>query len=330
MISTQKRSSAAVKRVFRDAVSITWDLYKIMIPVIVAVKILQEMDLIQYLAAPLLPLMQLVGLPGEMGFVWAAAIVNGVYSGVILLIAFVEHTPLSTSQMTVICTMMLVAHALPVELRIAQRSGTRLPFQMASRLLGAFILGWFLHQAYSLTGTLDSSATMLLNTGAPSGGAAKPLALWAVGEVRTLVWIFFIILALLGGMRLLEHFGIIGAINRMLTPVLAFVGIGPGAATVTMIGLTLGIAYGGGLIIHQARSGTVPPRDLFYSITLMGLSHSLVEDTFLMMMMGAHISGLLLGRVVFSLIVVGALTAICRRLPRGWAERALWHGAGCN
>lgn len=296
-----------------------------MVPVIIAVKILKELDLIRFFAAPLTPVMQVVGLPGEMGFVWAAAIVNGVYSGIILLIAFVEHTPMSTGQITVICTLMLVAHHLPVELRIAQKAGTRLPFQAVSRLLGAFVLGWILHQAYTITGTLGEPGRMLLGPDSPSAGGEKSLLLWAAGEARTLAGIFFIILLLLSCMRLLDRFGIIKAVNRMLAPALALVGIGPGATTVTMIGLTLGIAYGGGIIIHEARSGRVPPRDLFYSITLMGLSHSIVEDTLLMLMVGAHISGVLLGRLLFSVVVIGVLAAVCRRLPVGWAERGLWH-----
>lgn len=316
--------AAAAKQVFRNALSITWDLYRIMIPVIIVVKILQEMDMVRYLAAPLTPVMQVVGLPGEMGFVWAAAIVNGVYSGIILAISFAEQTPLSTSQVTVICTMMLVAHALPVELRIAQKSGARLPFQAAFRMFGAFLLGWLLYHAYSLTGTLDAPARIFLSPDAGVGAADRSLAFWAAGEARTLAGIFLIILVLLAGMRLLDRFGVIGFMNRLLAPALASVGIGPRAATVTMIGLTLGIAYGGGLIIHEAKSGTVPPRDLFYSVTLMGLSHSIVEDTLLMLMVGAHISGVLLGRVVFSLAAISVLAAVCRRLPAGWGEGALW------
>jgi hypothetical protein len=318
---------SAAKQILRNAVSITWDLYKIMIPLIIAVKLLQEMDLIRYLAAPLSPVMKVVGLPGEMGFVWAAAILNGVYAGIILMVTFLEHVPLTTAQVTVICTMMLVAHALPVELRIAQKSGTRLVFQAFSRLLGAFVLGWLLKVFYSLTGTLEEPARVLFSPESASGAGSKTLVMWAAGEIRTLVGIFLLIIVLLAGIRILDHFGVIRAINRMLRPVLSVVGIGPGATTVTMIGLTLGIAYGGGLIIHQAKSGEIPPRDLFFSVTLMGLSHSLVEDTLLMVLIGAHVSGVLAARIAFSLAAVALIAAICRRLPEGWAEQVLGHGA---
>ena len=45
-----------------DIFKITLDLYKIMIPVIIAVKILEELGGIKYIAYALSPLMQLVGL----------------------------------------------------------------------------------------------------------------------------------------------------------------------------------------------------------------------------------------------------------------------------
>jgi hypothetical protein len=327
MTFTKKNPTEAAKQVLRDAVSITRDLYKIMIPLVIIVKVLQEMDLIRYLAAPLSPVMQLVGLPGEMGFVWAAAIINGVYAGIILLVAFVEHSPLSIAQVTVICTMILVAHALPVELRIAQKSGTRLGFQALCRLLGAFMLGGLLYLLYDFTGTLEEDARLLFTPESPSGGGAETPAVWAAGQARNLAGIFVIIIILIAGMRILDHFGVIRAVNRMLRPALALVGIGQEASTVTMIGLTLGIAYGGGLIIHQAKSGTVPPRELFFSITLMGLSHSLVEDTLLMMMIGAHISGVFFARIAFSLAIVAFIAGVCRRLPKAWAERFFWQGA---
>ena len=46
---------------------ISLELYKIMVPIIIVVKVLQELGLIVWLARPLAPVMHVVGLPGEMG-----------------------------------------------------------------------------------------------------------------------------------------------------------------------------------------------------------------------------------------------------------------------
>ena len=52
--------------VFRQTWAMAWMLYKIIIPMLILVKILIELDLIKYLAVPLEPLMSLMGLPHEM------------------------------------------------------------------------------------------------------------------------------------------------------------------------------------------------------------------------------------------------------------------------
>jgi hypothetical protein len=307
-----------------DAFRASIDLFKIMIPVIIVVKILQELGLIHYLALPLSPVMKVVGLPGEMGLVWATAMINNPYSAIVVLLSLVKETPISTAQATILCTMMLLAHSLPVELRIAQKSGPRLMFQAFLRLTCAFLLGWFLNLIYSQFGLLQEPATLLLKAESEGIVPTPSLFGWAADQVRNLLSIFLLVLGLFLLMRLLQKLKITDAMNRILRPVLKRMGIGPKASTITVIGLTLGIVYGGGLIIHEARRGGVDKRDVFYSLSLMGLSHGLFEDTLLMMMIGGHLSGILWARLVFSLLAVALLVRLGRLLSEGFCDRFLW------
>jgi hypothetical protein len=322
----EKRSSplSELTGLFSDAFKLSLDLFKIMIPVIIAVKILQELDLIKYLATPLGPVMKVVGLPAEMGLVWATAILNNLYGAIVVLLSLVKDTPISTAQATVLCVMMLVAHTLPIELKIAQTSGPRLMFQAFCRLISALLIGWLLHIFYSRSGLLQEPVNILFRPETKSLSGEEPLSLWALGEVQNLLSIFLIILGLFLLMRLLQKLKIIDAMNRMLSPVLKLMGIGPKASAITVIGLTLGISYGGGLIIHEARSGRVHKKDVFYSLTLMGLSHALIEDTLLMLMVGGRLSGVFWARLAFSLMAVTLLVKITTRLPVAFCDRFLW------
>lgn len=85
--------------------------------------------------------------------------------------------------------------------------------------------------------------------------------------------------------------------------------------TVTILGMVLGISYGGGLIIRDVSSGRLSAKDVFFSMSLMGLSHAIVEDTFLMMSLGGNITGLLLARVGFTWLVIACLVRIVNRMP---------------
>ncbi|MFP3928252.1 MAG: DMT family transporter [Desulfobacteraceae bacterium] len=308
----------------KEALSVSYHLFKIMIPVLVAVKILKELGLIEYLAVPLRPVMGVVGLPAEMGLVWATAMLNNIYSSIIVLLALVEDAPLNTAQATVLGTMILVAHTLPVELKIAQASGARLLFQAFVRIGGAMFIGWALNLAYSGLGVLQGPAKILVSPEAAGGPADHTLLSWAAREAMNLVSIFGIIVGLLIMMRILTRLRIIDLMNRLLRPVLGLMGIGPKASAIAIIGITLGISYGGGLIIREARSGRVDKRDVFYSLTLMGLAHSLIEDTMLMVMIGGDLSGLLWARLALALASVSCLVKLTSRLPSSFCDRFLW------
>lgn len=309
------------KSLVKDAFNASYELFKVMIPILILVKVLQEMGMIQYLAYPLRPVMELVGLPAEMGLVWAFAIINNIYTGMIVLISLIGDNPLTTAQATILGMLMLVGHGLPVECAIARRSGARFLFQCFMRLFGAFVFAFILHQIYSRTGTLQDPALMLFSA---ENTANASISTWAIEQVKNLASIVIVIFSLLVMMRLLQAIRAIDFMNWLLRPVLKLIGIGPKASAITVIGLTMGLSYGGGLIINEANRGTVDKEDIFYSLTLMGLCHSIIEDTLLIMLIGGHISGIFWGRLILSVIAMAIIVQIIRRLPNTIKNRYLW------
>ena len=316
------RFATFLKDVIKEAGQVSLHLFKIMIPILIGVKILQEAGLIAYLALPLDPVMRIMGLPGETGLVWATAMVNNLYSAIIVFLSLSDSMQLSVSQVTVLSTVMLVAHAIPIEVKIAQSAGTRFVFQALTRIGGGLLLGWILHLIYSLTGTLQQANTIFWQGDVPA--QPPPIPVWALGQIKNLALIFCIILVLVALMRIMHKLRIVDGLTWVLRPVLRFLGIGREAATLTIIGMVMGLTYGGGLIIRESRSGTMEARDVFASLTLMGLTHSLIEDTLLLTMIGAHLSGILWARLLFSLLVVAGLVRLLPLLPRGFVHHALY------
>ena len=305
----------------RNALRVSLELFKIMIPVLVVVRVLERLGIIELLAAPLSPFMALAGLPPETGLAWAAAMFNSIYAGLLVLASMPLAEPLTTAQVTVLSTMLLVAHGLPVELRIAARAGVRYLVQLVLRCGGALLLGMTLDRTFSALNVLQEPAQMLW---APPPQADPSWLSWAVDQATNLGSIFLIILGLMAFLRLLEALRATELMHRLLAPLLGMLGIGREAGSITIVGLTLGLSYGGGLIIHEAESGRVSSRDVFYAVSLMGLCHSLFEDTLLMLLTGAHLSGILWGRLAFSLVAVALLVRLTRRLPDSVFER--WCG----
>ena len=64
------------------------------------------------------------------------------------------------------------------------------------------------------------------------------------------------------------------------------------------------------MIIRESQNGTIHPRDIFFALVLMGLFHSLVEDTLLMMLLGGSLWGFFVGRLIFALLAVWLLVRL--------------------
>lgn len=303
---------------FKDILSTSFNLFKLMIPIIIVVKIIEELGGIDYIAITLEPLMTFVGLPASMGLVWATTMLTNIYGGMIIFISMASHESLSVAQVTVLGSMMLIAHALPIELRIIQKAGVRFVYVFLLRVLGALFLGFILHQIYS-TGDYFSQANQALWN--PSLNTDKTLLAWVTNQLKTFFQVFLIIAALMTFLRILKVSGIENLIASALQPLLRLIGLTKNTTSITIIGVLLGIIYGGGLLINEAKSGKINKTEVFGSLTLLALLHSVIEDTILIMLMGAHISGALFFRVFFALILTSVIIHLVKKLSNDRLER---------
>ncbi len=299
------------KNLLRDTLKTSAALFKIIIPLSIITKILTDAGVTDYLGQMLAPVMQFLGLPGSMGLVWATAMVTNIYGGITVFAALAPEANLTVAQVTVLTTMMLVAHSLPVEVRITQVAGLRLWTMLTLRIGCALVLGWLLYQIYAAGNFLQSPNEALW-----SPPLRDPSWLgWAQAEVKNLAAIFLIILGLIFLMRLLAWLKIIDLLEKLLEPILTRLGMSRAAAPTTIIGMILGLSYGGGLIIQEAHSGRLGKHNVFFSLALLSICHSIIEDGLLMALLGGHLSGVLWARVGFSLLVIFLLVQMIRRIP---------------
>lgn len=308
MISLYK----AVKETFNDAVSTTFLLLKIMIPISIIVKLLDEVGVVHSVGSLLTPVMSFVGLPGATGLVWATAMITNIYGGLVVFVSIVSMYPFSVAQVTVLATMILIAHSLPVEVSIARRTGVRIWFILFLRIGSAFLVGILLSGFFSITGLFQESADMFWKP------EIQDLSFfgWVLNQLQNYLMIFLIIFLLLGLMNLLKRLKILDWMNRFLEPGLEHLGMSKEAAPVTMIGLTLGISYGGGIIIKEIISGKISDKDAFLSVSFLSLSHSLIEDTLLMITIGASLIGILFARLAFTIGIMLCLLWIISHLSK--------------
>lgn len=288
-------------------------LFKILIPISILIKILQETGGINYVSNFFDPLMQLMGLPGEMGIVWASAIFGNLYGGLLAFYSLQSTVSLTVAQVTILMTALLIAHSFLMEVVVVYKAGLKWIPIVLFRLGMAVVVGIFLNFFYSATNLLQEPTSQIMTLSAP---ADQSITAWIINELKNYISIAFIILALITVLEILKRIGLIAKLNKLLEPILNFIGMTSKIVPLTIIGLTLGLAYGGALIIDETRATSISKKDIFYSLLLMSLFHSIIEDTMLVASAGGNWSGIVLFRFVFAFIT----TAILIRITRNWDD----------
>ena len=290
---------------------IYWELARIIIPVTIATEILSRLGLIKAVAPALAPVMALFGLPPELGLPWLTGMLVGIWAAVPMVFVLLPMGALSTADITVFSALLLFAHALPIEQKIIQRAGPGLIITTLLRVGGGMLYAFLLHHVLQATGWLAGPMQPAWIPMAADGGWVG----FFIGLAKAMSMMLAMLLALSFGMEILRVTGVMGWLMRLLAPVLRLAGIRGEAAELTSVGLFLGISYGGGLLIREARSGRVSPRQVFISCVFMGFAHSVIEDTAIVMSVGANIWGVLAGRVAFAIAATALIAAILRAIP---------------
>lgn len=301
---------------WKEIFDVTWTLYKIMIPMIIVIKVVEEFGGIELLSQWLSPVMSLVGLPSEMGLVWATTLVTNMYAGLVIFMSI--DTDLTVAQVSILGTLMLLAHSLPVEVAVAKKAGVGIAITLIIRIGGGLLMGWILHQIYQGGDLLNTPAEVIWRH-APVSDLSY--VVWIIDQLKSLAMIFVVIAALMTLLRLLKWLGIEKLMAILLRPILSVLGISREATNLTIVGITLGVSFGGGLLINEAKRGHISPRDIFVAMMLLNLLHSLIEDTLLILLIGADFMTIFWGRIVFSVTVIGVLVFVLKRLDESTCRK---------
>jgi len=127
------------------------------------------------------------------------------------------------------------------------------------------------------------------------------------GAGRQVLQIAIIVIPLMVAMQFLEEFKILEKVSRRLEKVVSIIGISGAGALPLLVGMTLGLAYGAGMIIKYGRDGKLTQREMILIITFLSLNHSLFEDVLLFVAIGAQGTILQIIRMVVAVSFTAAL-----------------------
>jgi len=231
--------------------------------------------------------------------------------------------PLNPAEVTVLCAIALVAHNLIVESTVQQKAGTPWWWMLAVRLGSGAVVGALV--AWSIAALEGAGLPALwlrivpVASEAPATApaamsAGEFLARWARDAFGVIVKLVTLVTAMMVGTEWIRASGLMQRLERACLPLLRFFGLSERLAYPWLTAQILGVAFGAGLLIEEMRDrASYPPRAVRDLHTSIGVSHSVFEDTILLVSLGASLFWIMVPRLLWAALVVRVL----RPLPFG-------------
>tara|TARA_Y100000994_G_scaffold160263_1_gene131466 strand:+ start:257 stop:1228 length:972 start_codon:yes stop_codon:yes gene_type:complete len=308
-----------VKELTKSSLEITYELFIIMIPTLIVVKILDELGFVEILNNFCAPLMFLLGLPEAISLVFTTSMLTSPYAGLIVFSGLPADMPFTAAQASVLGLLILFTHSLPIEVIICRKAGVRARAMIFIRLGLGILSCYLLNLFFQVTGYMNYPATILL----PSLESAPDLFSWGLSQLKGLGMIFIIIIALVIILDFLKYIGVERLIEKALKPFLNFLGVGEKASTIAVVGVTLGIGFGAGLLIKEVKTGKLHYKDVFGVLVLVGMLHSIIEDTAVVSLIGSNIIITLFLRAVLTLCIVYIFMRLGANLTKEFWQKHL-------
>ena len=295
-------------------------LLAIMIPVSFVVTVLQWSGALAWAARPLGPVFKLVGLPAEscLAFVTGAAL--NVYSA----IAALASVELTARQMTIFALASLFSHAFFLELTVQRKMGVPV-WRMAGLRLAASVLGAAALNLLMPATEGDAHVVLQASTALPEGFGAL-MGVWFLSISRLCAKVVALVVSLMILQRVLNEFGVVEVLARLLAPLMWILGLPPRVAFLWIAANTLGLTYGAAIFVEEIESGKLVPRDAALLNRSVGLCHSLLEDTLLFVAVGAGVLWITLPRLLVAAAVVWLFRAWRRLRARAGSEETAPQG----
>lgn len=108
------------------------------------------------------------------------------------------------------------------------------------------------------------------------------------GSIRSVWNIAIVVLPLMIVMQVAKDYRILDFISGFLRPVTDFFGMSKESAFPLLVGLSIGLSYGAGVIIQSSKEGNLSKKDLVLLIVFLASCHAVFEDTLIFVAVGAN------------------------------------------
>lgn len=282
---------------------------KIIVPISFLTVLLEYSGWIHYIDFIIKPAMNLLNLPPMAALPLIVGMLTGIYGGIASMVVL----PLTSNEMTLIAIFLLISHNLIQEGIIQGQSGLN-PFKATLFRLTASSVTVII-----VTRFLGSEPAHLVGENL-SAAVQQPLFVimksWFMATLYLSLKIFIIIMIIMILLEVMKIFNIIHHIVKLLNPLLKTMGLNQQVGLLWLTAIAFGLAYGGAVIVEEAKEGNINKEDLEKLHLSIGINHSMIEDPALFLSLGLSAFWLWVPRLILAIVAVRMLEIYYKLKPK--------------
>jgi len=270
---------------------------KIIVPISFLTVLLEYSGWINQINFILEPCMNLLSLSPIAALPLIVGMLTGIYGG----IAAMAVLPLTTHEMTLIAIFILISHNLIQEGIIQSQSGLK-PFRATLFRLAASVVTVMIVSRF-----LGPEPALVVAKGTPVAVQPAFITLmknWLIATLYLSLKIFVIIMVIMILLEMMKLFNIIPHIVKVLSPLLKTMGLDQRAGILWLTAIVFGLAYGGAVIVEEAKEAYITKEQLEKLHLSIGINHSMIEDPALFLSLGLSAFWLWVPRLIVAIIAV--------------------------
>ncbi|MBP2078935.1 nucleoside recognition domain-containing protein [Oceanobacillus polygoni] len=294
-----------LNRGLQQGLKTTLTLGKVIFPITLIVTILQFTPVLPWIINLLTPAMGLIGLPGEAAVPLVLGNTLNLYAGIAAIISF----DFTVKEVFIMAMMLSFSHNLFVESAVATKVGVNwwliVGVRVGLAITSAFVINlvWNGGSELAQYGFVASSE-VVLNGWVEIALHGMQTALLAILQLA------LIVIPLMMIIQIMREKGLLTAMSNMLAPFMKLLGMDKNTSMTMVAGLTVGLAFGAGLMIQAVKEDGVSKKDMYLALIFLVSCHAVVEDTLVFIPLGIPVWPLLVIRLTTAIVLTMVIASI--------------------
>lgn len=285
-------------RGLRQGLNVTWTLGKVIFPITLIVTILQYTPVLPWLIKQLSPIMGLLGLSGEAAVPLVLGNALNLYAGIAAIISF----DFTVKEVFIMAIMLSFSHNLFIESTVASRVGVNWWLISGLRVGLALMAAFVINLVWS--GGAEQAQYGFITSQSAGFNGWQGLAWHGLQTALiAVVQLACIVIPLMIVMQFLREKGWLTLFSNKFAPFTRVLGMEKNTSMTLVAGLTIGLAYGAGLMIQAVKEDGVSKKDMYLALIFLVACHAVVEDTLVFIPLGIPVWPLLVIRLVTAIIL---------------------------